>query len=60
MPATGDGTAEFLPTDGFGEMLRLGRPTVLLGSLSARVNEEAICVVKVLRFICNFFETSFC
>ena len=60
MSATGDGTAGFLPTGGFGEMLHLGQPTVLLRSLPARVNAEAIFVVKVLRFICNFFETSFC
>ena len=30
-----------------------------LRSLPARVNAEAISVVKVLRFICNFSETSF-
>ena len=53
MSATDDGIAGFLPTSGFGEMLRLGLPTILLGSLPARVNAEANCVAKVLRFICN-------
>ena len=60
MSATGDGAAGFLLTGGFREMLRIGRATVVLGSLHARVNAESICVVKVLRLICNFFETSFC
>ena len=59
MSATGNRTAGFLPTGGFGKMLHLDQPTVLLGPLPARVNAEAICVVKVLRFICNFFDTSF-
>ena len=58
MSATGDGTAGFLWICGFGEMLRLGRPSVLFRSLPARVNAEAVCVVKVIKFICNFFDIS--
>ena len=43
MSAIVDGTAGFLPTGGFREMMSVGRPAVLLPD---SVNAEAIFVVK--------------
>ena len=45
MSAIVDGTAGFLSTGGFREMMCVGQPTVLLGSLPDSVNSEAIFVV---------------
>ena len=43
-----------------GECCTLADQRYFLEYSTANINAEAICVVNVLRFICNFFATSFC